>query len=334
MFSEILKIIPKLDAKTLRQMQDALQSRFTKLSKAFGKGLVSAIKGGGIAGIALGLIDKLLNPLKEVQEAIDRTLKTSDDLATNAKQFNTSTGKLAKLVTIAKATGLDQDNLFTLITKFQTAVAEAKANPNDPNVNSVKNFVNQEDTAQAFFGFIQQLEKMTKDQQVLIQQQVFGEKQILKMADFLQSVGDPKTLAAIVKNTGIGGITSEKASRAINKNADLNDLSGSLSAGRDFTDLIDKSKAITEDMIRTRDKSEKLRLQRETQQIQSYNDLAAISQSAEKIFTVVDQGVALLGNLVGKLLPFVDKITIAVDKLMKSPMVRGVKGWFGQGKDD
>lgn len=328
MFSEILKIIPKLDPKDLQAMQNALQSRFTKLTKSFGKGLVNVLKGGGIAGIALGLIDKLLNPLKEVQEAIDRTLKTSDDLATNAQQFNTTAGKLQKLVTLAKATGLDEQNLYTLITKFQTAVATAQANPNDPTANSVRNFVGQDDTAEAFFGFIQQLQKMDRNQQVLVQQQVFGEKQILKMADFLQ-----QDFAKLATRTGIDKVTSETLSKSIDKLANLSDLADALTARRENQDLLNKSGVINESMIQARDKSERLALQRENQRIQSYNDLAALSQTAEKIFTLVDQGVALLGNLISKVLPFIDKVTMAIDRLMKSPMVRGVRGLFGGGDD-
>lgn len=334
MFSEILKIIPKLDEKDLRAMQQALQNRFTKLTKSFGKGLVNVLKGGGIAGIALGLIDKLLNPLKEVQEAIDRTLKTSDDLATNARQFNTTTGKLQKLVTLAKSTGLDEQSLYTLITKFQGTVAQAAANPNDPTANSVRNFVGQKDTAEAFFGFIQQLEKMDKNQQVLVQQQVFGEKQVLKMADFLQTIGSKEGLAGVVKNTGLDKVTSEKLTGSIEKLANLSDLKDALAAGRELQDIQAKSGVINEGMIRNMDKNEKLALIRENQRIKSYNDLAALSQTAEKIFTLVDQGVALIGNLTSKLLPFVDKMTAAVDRFMKSPMVRGVKGLFGGGKDD
>lgn len=332
MFSEVLKIIPKLDPKDLQAMQSALQSRFTKLTKSFGKGLIATLKGGGIAGIAIGLIDKLLNPLKEVQDAIDRTLHTSDDLATNAKQFNTTTGKLAKLITLAKATGLDEQNLYTLINKFQGAVASAKANPNDPNNNSVKNFVGQKDTAEAFFGFITQLQKMDKNQQLLVQNQVFGEKQILKMAEFLQqgSAGFEK----LAKLTGIDKVSSQSAGAKIDKTANLSDLADALKAGREFQDLQNKSAIINEGMIRNMDKSERIALERENQRIKSYNDLAALSQTAEKIFTLVDQGVALIGNLTGKLLPFVDKMTMAVDRFMKSPMVRGVRGLFGGGKDD
>lgn len=328
MFSEILKIVPKLDNKDLDAMQKSLQSRFTKLTKNFGKGLVNVLKGGGIAGIALGLIDKLLNPLKEVQEAIDRTLKTSDDLSTNAAQFNTSSGKLFKLVQLAKSTGLDQDNLFLLISKFQTAVAQARANPNDQSVNSVRNFVGQEDTAEAFFGFISQLQKMNRDQQILIQQQVFGEKQILKMAEFLQ-----KDFTQAARDVGIDKITAQKLTGSIDKLSGLADLSDALEARRGTFDIINKSGVINESMIRNRDKSEKIALQRENARIQSYNDLASITQTVDKIMALVESGVALLGSFISKVTPLIERLVNSVEKVLKSPLVRGVKGLLG-GKGD
>lgn len=326
MFSEVLKIIPKLDPKDLNKMQQLLQARFTKIAKGFGKGLLNVIKGAGIAGLALSLIDKLLNPLKETQEAIDRMLKSSDDIATNANQFNTSTGRLFKLVQLAKATGLDQDNLFQLITKFQTAVAEARANPSQPS--AVRNYVDQEDTAQAFFEFIQALQSMEKNQQVLVQQSVFGEKQILRMADFLQT-----DFARKFGEVGLDKVSSQKLTQSIEKMANLNDLADALEARRETQDVLTKSGVITESMIRARDKSAKIALERENQQIANYNNLAAISQTTDKIMGLVEQGIGLLGGLINKLVPAVDKIVMAVDKFMKTPMVRGVKSLFG-GKED
>lgn len=324
MFSEILKITPQIDPKDLAKMERTLQSRFTKIAKNFGKGITNVFKAGGIAGIALALIDKVLNPLKEVQEAIDRTLKSSDDIATNAAQFNTSTGKLFKLIQLAKATGLDQDNLFMLITKFQTAVAQAQANPADGSVSSVRNFTNDKDTAESFFDFIQSLQKMDKNTQLLVQQQIFGEKQILKMADFLQTDFTKK-----FSEVGLDKISTTKLTGSIEKLAGLNDLADVLQARRETQDIIAKSGVINESMIRSRDQSERLNLQKENARIKSYNDLAAISDSVTKIMGLVENGLGLLGNLINKLTPFVDKMTAAVDRWMKSPMVRGIKSLFG-----
>lgn len=324
MFSEVLKIIPKLDPKDLANMEKSLQSRFTKLAKGFGKGLGNAIKGGGIAGIALGLIDKLLNPLKEVQEAIDRTLKTSDDLATNANQFNTTTGKLFKLVQLAKATGLDQDNLFQLITKYQTAVAQAKADPNDASVSSVRNFTSQPDTAEGFFEFIQSLQKMSKDQQVLVQQQIFGEKQILRMADFLQS-DFPKLFSQV----GLDKVKSEKLTNSIEKLAGLNDLADALTARREVQDIQSKSGIITENMIRARDKSERLNLEKENKRIQSYENLATITDTVTRIMGLVEEGLAQLGKFITFITPAVNRLVNAVEQFSKGPMARGIMKWFG-----
>lgn len=327
MFNEILKIIPKIDSKDLQAMQTALQTRFAKVAKGFGKGLVNAFKGGGIAGAALGLIDKLLNPLQEVQESIDRTLKTSDDLATNAEQFNTTTSKLYKLTALAKSQGLDNDNLFMLITKFQTAVAQSKADPNDKSVSSVREFQGA-DTADEFFKFITSLQGATKDQQLLIQQQIFGEKQILKMAEFLQS-DFPK----LFKDTNLDKINDQKFNAVVQKGARLEGLDKALEVSRDTDRIFKNGGAINESMIRAKDKSERIAMEKEALRIKSYTDLSALSDTTAQIFTLVDKGVGLLGSFIPTITKSIDKLVMAADKVMNSGFVRGVKGLFG-GKDD
>jgi hypothetical protein len=322
MFSEILKIIPKMDEKDLKKMQNELQGRFTKIAKGFGKGLASVIKGGGIAGIGLALIDKVLNPLKDVQEAIDKTLKSSDDVTTNAKQFDTTSGRLLKLIALGKSAGLDQDNLFVLMTKFQTAVAEAKANPNQPS--SVKNFTDEKDTAVAFFDFIQALQKMDKNQQLLVQQSVFGEKQILKMADFIQT-DFPKA----VEELGLNKITADSLTKSNDKLAGLNDQQDTLTAKRELGDVITKGNTITEAMIRARDAQEKLGLEKENKRIQSYENLAALSMTAERITGLVEQGVGLLGQLINTALPKFNQFITTFEKIGKSSIF---KSWFGKGE--
>jgi hypothetical protein len=322
MFSTILKIVPKLDQATLRKMEQTLTSRFKKVAKSFGKGIANIFKGGGLAGVLLGLIDKILNPLQETKEAIDRMLNSSDDLATNAQQFNTSTGKLTKLVQLAKATGLDQDNLFQLLSKFQGAVAEASADPNAPS--AVRNFMG-EDTAEEFFNFIQSLQKMEKNQQRLVQENVFGEKQVLKMADFLQQ-DFPKLLAA----TGLDKIQAAKLGASIDKMAGLKDLEDILSVRRETQDFQTKGSMINESMIRQRDASARLELEKENSRIKSYNDLATISDTTTKIFGLIETGVAMIGKFIGFITPAVNSVVESLQKFAKSPLVRG----FFKGKDD
>lgn len=329
MLTDILKIIPKMDSSDLKKLEDQLQSRFTKISKKFGKGLMDVLKGGGIAGLALGLIDKLLNPLQQVQESIDRMLKTSDDLATQANQFNTQSGKLFKLVQIGKSAGLDQEGLFTLITKFQTAVAQAKADPNDQSVSAVRNFTNEKDTVANFFNFIQQLQKMDRNSQLLVQQQIFGEKQIGKMSEFLNL-----DFAKQFRATGLDRQSSETFTKAIDKMSKLSDLADILKVKNENKDIIDKSRVINESMIKQRAKSDALSLEKENLQIKSYNDIAAISDTVSKIMLIVGQGVGLIGKLINMVTPFINQATDFMQKFLKSPLMRGVRGLFGGGKDE
>lgn len=325
MFSEILKIIPKLDEKDLRKMEQQLSSRLKKIAKGFGQGLTNVLKAGGIAGLAIGLIDKILNPLKEVQEAIDRMLGSSDDLATNAKQFNTSTGKLFKLSQLAQATGLDQEQLFMLLTKYQTAVAEAQANPNDPS--AVKNYVGQQDTVEGFFQFIQALQRMDKNQQVLVQQQVFGEKQILKMADFLQ-----QDFGQLMKATGLDKINSARLGAPIDKMGNLKDLADVLAVRRNVQDTMVKGSIINEGMIRARDKAERVALERENQKIKSYESIASISEAVDGIMKLIEGGIAMIGDLIAFLKPSVMKIISFIEGAMKSPWFRGIFNSKGKGE--
>lgn len=327
MLSTILKVIPKMDSKDIQAMVDSLGSRFKKIAKGFGKGLIDTIKGGGFGDILGKAADRLLAPLKEVQEAIDKTLHSSDDIATMAEQFNTSSGKLFKLVQLGKATGIDQEQLFTLITKFQTAVAQAKINPEDQSVNSVKNFVGKKDTGDAFFDFISQLRKLTAEQRVLVEGQIFGEKQVNKVADFVQT-----DLDAVAKRIGIASVGSDIVSKKINKLAGLNDLTDELSAGQGFKDTLKKADLINETTVRDRAAQEQRSLDKENKRIASYDNLQTIATVAENVDAAIDGVVLKLGELSTKVIPAVEKIASKVEAFAQSPTMRGVFNMFG-GKD-
>lgn len=327
MFSEIIKFKPQLDNSDLNKMERTLGQRFKKVAKSFGAGISNALKAGGIAGLAIGLIDKVLNPLKEVQDAIDKMLNTSDDIATNAKQFDTTTGRLAKLVQLGKASGLDQDSLFMLLTKFQTAVAEAKQDPTSDKSNAVKNFVNEKDTATAFFSFIQELKKMDKNNQILVQQAVFGEKQILKMSEFLN-----QDFGALMKSTGLDKIGSTTLGNALDKTAAQNDYKNVLAVRTETKDWIEKSKIITDDMIRQKDKADQLANIRENQRIASYNSLQNISQTTEKIMTLIEKGVSLFGEFVPKITSTINELVDYMKKFTESRWIRGIFGGDKKGE--
>lgn len=318
MFSSIFKLIPKLSPADLQKMERNLQARFTKIAKKFGKGLATALAGGGIVGFALGAIDKLLNPLKEVQEAMDKIMGRGDDLVTNAKQFGTTAGKLAKLQAFGESTGLDAGSLDVLVNKFMGAVAEAQADPNKKS--PVRAFVGEKDSAEAFFNFIQALQKMDKNQQLLVQQEVFGEKQVLKMADFLQT--DFSDLNKFFK-----GISSDKLTKDAEKLGRLNDLTQTLGAVRGLKDLSAKAGVINEGMVKSKDKAEGLLLEKENARIKSYQSLSEISIASAKVQALVEKATLDVGEILAKL-------TTILGLAHKLFTLRGLKGFFSSGKGD
>lgn len=326
MFSWVLKIVPKMDESQLRAMEKSLSSRFTRVAKGFGKGLVSALKGGGIAGAALGLIDKLLNPLKEVQAAIDRNLKNADDYATNARQFETTPGKLRRLVAMGEGTGLDKDNLYLLLTKFQTAVAEAKADPSKPS--AVRNYVDQADTAESFFSFIQALKQMDTSQKIMAQQAVFGEKQILKMADFLHS-----DFAQLIAGIGLNQAkySSDRLSPKITKTEGLSDLSDMKTARRNLDDEMATAGILDESMVHARDRSERLANERMRRNIARYHNLSKLSDGVDKIVIQFEKLLGVAGELMGKLEPFINKTTTVMDEFSLSKWWK--RHWTYPGRD-
>src|SRR5690606_9303254 len=98
------------------------------------RGLTNTLMGGGITGLAVGILGKLLNPLEEVEQRIKTLLGDAGSLVTMAGQFNTSAGNLAKLQALAGSEGIDEQALMDMLSKFQSAIANTRQKAFDPNV--------------------------------------------------------------------------------------------------------------------------------------------------------------------------------------------------------
>jgi len=333
MFSEVLKIKPQLDNSDLNKMEKSLTSRFGKIAKSFGRGLKVA------STLALGaaVLNSLLNPLQEVKAAIDRTLGKADDIVTNAKQFGTSTQNLLKLRSLGEINGLQPEQLDLLLTKFQGAVAQARKDPTDASVSAVRNFSGNADTAEGFFEFIQALQKLSKDDQVLAQQQIFGEKQVLKMAEFLQS--DFSKTAKDLRNVDFG-----KVATATEKLSDLQELDAKNRTVRNLRDIVDKSNVIGSGTVNNLNKSEIGLLKRENGQIsrsataftveENMNQIKDnLQQLTEQLLTTVPMVMDTLNGITSLLKKAVEGWAMIGELLKKSGLMRGIKGLFG-GKDE
>lgn len=277
MFSEILKIIPRLDSGDLQRMENALNTRFSKVAKKFGHGLIATLKGGGLAAAGLAILDKILNPLQQVKDVLDKSLNRADDLNTFAAQFNTSEGNLARLHAFGKATGLDAEGVNLLLGKFQQAVANAALDPSKPS--AVSKFVGVKDTAEAFFEFIQARQKINKANPLagnIIDQETFGGKQILKSSEFLNAnfemlnrlIGGPSTLALTTAAKRTGQFSDEKDIRA---------------ARRELFDIVTKGKLITPATMKADEVAAQIEQGRENKRLANYVNLQKIQNTTDRI---------------------------------------------------
>jgi hypothetical protein len=315
-WSEVLKVIPKLDSSASAEMERSLTQRFGKIAKKFGKGLIGALTGGGVLGIATSLIDKFLNPLKEVQEAIDRTLEHADDVVTGAKRFGSTPGELLRLQTLAQAKGINADQLDVLLTKFQGATAEAKQDPSKPT--SVRNFANDTNQVEAFFRFIQNLQQLKPQQQVIVQQEVFGEKQIGKLANFLQA--DFAKEAKL-----IGGPSNERLTLAANKGSHLKDLKDRLGAQTDAEDFVNKNKLLTPEIIRSQDEQKRRDNKFIDKDLANYQNLDSLARTADDLKEI---GKSIF-NWTTQIFPKINEGVEALKKMSNSPVLKGIIKYVG-----
>jgi hypothetical protein len=333
MWHELLKVIPQVDSAGLNDMEGKLSKRFAGVAKKFGVGLKRAIMGGGITALAVGIIDKILNPLQETQAALDRILGQTDDVVTAAKQFETTSGKYFKLQQLALSTGLDEGTLQLLLTKFQTALAEERAKKPGEQKGTLQNFVNVSDTTDAFMAFAESLQKMDKDSQVLVQKQIFGEKAIGKMASFFQ-LDYGKRLSEM------GAKMSMDYTQAFDKLAPLEEMSKTLTGKRNLQDVITKGGTIKEDFIKANDRLEQQRADIENKRLASYvtlenmqKDGEAMKEKIENIFrhlaeytptaiNVMDK----IENGVGEVKTFLKDVGEKIRGVQKSRMLKGYKG--------
>ncbi len=310
MFNEILKIDPQLDAAALSKMENSLGKRFSKIAKKFGKGLTAAVELGGIATIGAELISKVLNPLQDIKEAIDKTLNKGSDIAVQARQFGSTPAELAKLQAFGTASGIDPSEINRLVEKFQAAVSEAVADPTKQT--SVRQFVGEKDSVKGFFDYIQGLRSLDKNQQVQAQQEIFGEKFIGRMSEFVQA--DFKDLAK-----KFSGLNPEQFSAATARAEKLDQKNKENMTIREWNDFIAKSKAISGGGIDAINASEIQKLKTQNENIKDTKKVVSLDQAMNEM---QDQ----LAKLSKEILLNIPELMKTMQFVIKG-MQKSVEGW-------
>ncbi len=319
-FTEILKVIPTISDGDAKKLEDELNKRFNKVGKKFGGSLLGVL--GGVAGVGLaaaGILSKVLSPLEDLQKSVDKSLQRADDLSTNATQFGTSSGNLARLHAFGQATGLDAQGVDLLIGKFQQAVANQTADPTQQT--AVANFVGRQDTAEAFFEFLQSRQKLNDIQKNLVDQEVFGGKQILKASEFLNggSLGFEKL------NKLIGGPSSGDLTQSIERTGALNDTRDILRARNELNDIIKKDKLIGPKTITSLNANEEQKTAAENKQLSQIDNLIKIQGSIDKLTNLLQDQFTKLAPALGIVIPgMIGGLTEGVKGISSTRGARGI----------
>jgi hypothetical protein len=300
-FHGILRLTPKADPAGLNDMENKLSKRFAGVAKKFGVGLKRAILGGGVTALALGVINKILNPLQETQAALDRILGQTDDVVTAAKQFETTSGKYFKLQQLAQYSGIDEGSLQLQLTKFQTALAEERAKKPGEEKGTLQNFTGFTDTVDAFVAFSESLKTMKPDDRILIQKEIFGEKAIGKMSDFL-NLDFQKVLKSM------GAENSSVYTKAFETLNPIKELDKSLAGSRNFGDVVTKANTIKPDFIKANNELELLKLDKENKNLSNYKNLMEMAKAGEKMQQKLDAIFAWLSTFTPGANTFMDQV--------------------------
>ncbi len=315
MFTEVIKLVPTLDRSALSSMFENLSKRFSSVARKFGDGMKSALKFGGLAGIATALISKLVNPLQKAEEIIDRVLNKGDDAVTAAEEFQSTPGKVLRLQALGRAKGLDPETIFNLVRKFQGALAkeqEAIAAPEkiqrklaetkDPvqrlalqaelktaretaqQGGVLHEFINEKDIVEAFFKFSQSLSALgrtDKAQQTVAETQVFGEKVRGKAVEFLNATDFASILSKLP--------SAKTLDVAATKTGNLNDLKDLLTGVRETEDFVTKSTLVNETQVKALDQSTRLSDKADNQTLQRFDALKSSSIAVQELTAKFDQ---------------------------------------------
>ncbi len=356
MFSEIVKLIPQVDRSGLNTMFRDLNGRFGQVARKFGDGMKNALKFGGIAALATGLLAKLLNPLQRAEEVIDRILSKGDNAVTNAQEFGTTPGKLLRLEAVGQAKGVDADTMRTLLGKFQIAVAkeqEAAAAPariqqklakeTDPDKRAIleqelkvavaekkkggllHEFIGIKDTADAFFAFVQSVGKLEPSQRTVVQSQVFGEKVRGKASEFFNA----NDFASILKQLP----SNEVLTKAANKANDLSDKRDLLQAIRETNAFANQTGFVNDKQITDIEKSKSLQDKRDIEDLKRFDALKVTAIAMEQLTAKMDKFLTEIGTnvlpqlvkgieVISKFLPTVGQAQKSVNSVV-DPVLQG-----------
>ncbi len=341
MFKEILNIQPVLDAASAKKMEQDLTSRFSRVAERFGGGLKSVIKG-SFLGISLGLISKLLNPIEALETKIKKLFGEGTDVTEMAEKFNTSSGSLKQLQDVATSMGVTPDQFKDLLTKYSAAIEKGReelANPfteRSASTLAVKEFVGEKDIVKSFADFMSSLQavgagpattvnlgrgevrsRTGAETRQYFEKEIFGEAQTGATRRFMNA--NVPEVAKSLNEPSIQTLT-----QAMQKTAGLAAQKRALDVQNQTQDFVAASNKMSGKMVQDMATADKLKLERETKELESYEDLKKAAIAIDKVTGLFTEANTLINKGIG----YLSDIVNFTMTLKQSRMFRGI---FGKG---
>ena len=289
----ILNVKPTISNSDGRKMENDLNKRFSRVAQKFGGALRtvgSKLRGMIAGGAVAGVTAMMANPLDNLNQSLDETLRNYDDIASRAKQLGVSSGQLYQATAIAQSAGIQPDDFRSILTAY--AVKRGEAMKGDDMI--LQEFIGQEDTITSFFQFLKSLQSLDPESRMYYASKVIGEDDSAKLAELINTdfVQRQKEI--------FQGTSPEQTTRAIEKLANVEGQQAVLRSRMSLNDLLVKSQTITNETIRLQSEVAKKQLDLENTQLQNYQAFARIQIATE-------ESKVILADMQQKLAPAVEK---------------------------
>jgi hypothetical protein len=309
-----IQIQPQIGASDAQKMESDLNRRFANVAKKFGTHLKNTVKTSlktaaiatGAAGAGLVASAVFGNPIEKINEDLNKTVMTADELATRADQLGINLAKFAEFGTIAQSMQIDP---VLALQQFQTALQDSAdfLAGDETKKDYLINFLKDGDLLDSFYAYMREMRKLGGKERGREMSKIFGDRLQSRIAELAQvDLGQRR------KEIYSKGITPEIYGSAVSQLAEKEDLQSKLKAKRDIDELIQKNRAITTGTIKAQDQYLRSKLGRETQQLSQYEIFAKQAVLQEKMLGRLDE---IKAELVQTLFPIIEKMVDLIDRI-------------------
>ena len=354
----ILNVKPTISSSDGRKMENDLNKRFSMVEQKFCGALLTIcsklrgiIAGGAVAGIGA----MMTNPIDNLNQTIDETLRRYDDISSRAKQLGVSSGQLYQATAIAKSAGIEEDDFRSILTAYAVKLGEARKGDDL----MLAEFAGEQNIISGFFQFLKSLQELEPSERMYYASKIIGEDDSAKLAELINTdvIQRQKELfgnmtpeestkeiefvtqkpeykqeeAPKVQNIEIKSddfeerktiASSDKITRAIEKLADVEGRQAVLKGKRDVQNLLAKSGSISNETINLQNELAKRQQDIENTQLQTYEAFVRMQIAAE-------ESKQILADIQAKLAPLVEKGVNILEKIYNWIMNSRFAKWAG-----